>query len=256
MNMYQGLMDMFTVSEKAFSEETFFYELKSEGLDRLLEKYPIKEIAGEGTDYERCYRVMVWLYGILIHKPDYHNSAKDNAIYLLDRLYRGEAINCRAAACILVECYLALGIKSQAMWLLSANPYDDDCHVVPIAYCKELGKWVIFDSTVNTTIADGNDRILSIFEVRNLLAKGADLHYSETLRYIRGDVPMNVQKNMFSKYLEKNMFMMKTYRYNRFGYEGFKSQEEVYLVAAEYDIDRYLELKAKYWEVKKRDLAR
>ena len=77
MNVYQGLMDMFVVSEKAFSEETFYYELKSEGLDRLLQKYPIREIAGEGTDYERCYRVMVWLYGILIHKPDYHNCDKE-----------------------------------------------------------------------------------------------------------------------------------------------------------------------------------
>ena len=71
--------------------------------------------------------------------------------------------------------------------------------MVPIAYCSELKKWVIFDSTVNTTIADGEDRILSVFEVRNHLAKGEDLHYSETLRYIRGDVPANVQKNMFNK---------------------------------------------------------
>ncbi len=254
MNMYQGLFDMFCINGIP-SDDYFVYETQSLGLDRLLEKYPLKQIAGEGTDYEKAYAIMEWIYDHLVHQPDYCNSEDDNAITLLDRLMEGKPINCRAVAIIMTECFLALGIKSRVVWLLSVNPYDMDCHVVPIAYCKELKKWIMFDATVHTTVMNKDGEPLSLLETRDYLARGEELTFSEKLRYVRGACPYATQKKMFEKYLSKNLFMMKTYKINCFGFEKAEGQEIVHLVSSRFDIERYYELQKKYWEEMNHDIA-
>ena len=254
MNMYQGLFDMFCINGIP-SDDYFVYETQSLGLDRLLEKYPLKQIAGEGTDYEKAYAIMEWIYDHLVHQPDYCNSEDDNAITLLDRLMEGKPINCRAVAIIMTECFLALGIKSRVVWLLSANPYDMDCHVVPIAIHKGLKKWIMFDATVHTTVMNKDGEPLSLLETRDYLARGEELTFSEKLRYVRGACPYATQKKMFEKYLSKNLFMMKTYKINCFGFEKAEGQEIVHLVSDRFDIERYYELQKKYWEEMNHDIA-
>lgn len=254
MNMYQGLFDMFCINGVP-PEDYFIYETCSPGLKSLLDRYPLEKIAGEGTDYEKAYAIMEWVYDNLLHQPDYCNSIDDNAITLLDRLMEGKPINCRAVATIMTECFLALGIKSQVVWLLSANPYDMDCHVVPIAFCKELQKWIMFDATVHTTIMSKNGEPLSLFETREYLARGEELQFSEKLRYVRGECPYAIQKKMFVKYLSKNLFMMKTYRINCFEFEKAQGQEIVHFVSGQFDIKRYYELQKRYWESMSHDIA-
>lgn len=247
MNIYQGLLDLYPIEEEDF-ESVSDYELDSESLRELNRKYSLDQIAGNGTDYERAYAIMEWINSILIHEPDYHNQLTDNADVLLTRLLEKKPINCRAAANIMVECFLALGIKAQAVWLLSANPYDNDCHVVPVAYCRELKKWIIFDATVHTTILNENNEPLSIFEVRDYLAKEKRMEYSPKLRYVRTDCSYTAQRTMFTKYLCKNFFMMRTYLKNCFGYEGAKGQKYINLVAPSFDVDRYYKLQQRYWK--------
>lgn len=247
MNIYQGLLDMYPLRIDNF-ETLCTYDMQSNKLQELCKAYSLNEIAGNGTDYEKAYAIMEWINEILIHEPNYQNQTTDNAFVLLERLKEKKPINCRAVANIMVECFFALGIKAQAVWLLSANPYDYDCHVVPVAYCKELKKWIIFDATVHTTILDADRKPLSIFEVREYLAKGNQLEFAPQLRYVRMDCSANAQKNMFTKYLSKNFFMMKTYEKNCFGYEGVEGQKYVHLGSTKIDLDRYYLLQNNYWE--------
>lgn len=239
---------MFDVLEEADDINDIIYECGSKGYAPLFEKYHIDKIAVGDTDFERAFALMRWLNSILIHLPDYHNKEDDDSVSLLNLLMNKEPINCRAAANIMVECCLALGMKSRAVWLLPANPYDKDCHVVPIVYCRELNKWVMFDATVNSIVKDENDIPLSPLEIRKKLARKEEIFFLDTLKYVKTECTYTVQQNMFKKYLLKNLFMMRTYRINCRGYEGTKNQEIIYLVCDKFDINRYCMLQNDYWK--------
>ena len=242
MNLYCGLLNMFDIQNASDDLDGITYKCNADEYACLLDKYNIDKFTEGATDYDKAFALMRWLSDILIHSPDYHNKKEDDAFSLLNRLMNNEPINCRAAANIMVECCLSLGMKSRAVWLLPANPYDSDCHVVPIVFCKELDKWVMFDATVNSIVRDENGVPLSPLEIRKKLAKEEEISFLDTLKYVRADCSYTVQENMFKKYLSKNLFMMKTYKINCKGYEGVKNQEYIHLISDNFDISKYYTL--------------
>lgn len=247
MNLYCGLLNMFDLGDVSDDMDELSYDCNEQNYKELINEFHIDRFVKEDSDFDTAFGLMRWINEILIHLPDYHNQKTDNAAYLLKRLMNNEPINCRSAANIIVECCLALGLKSRAVWLLPANPYDSDCHVVPMVLCRELNKWVMFDATVNSIVKDKNGIPLSLLEIRNKLANDEEILFSDTLRYVRADCDYAVQVKMFRKYLSKNLFMMRTYKINCNGYEGVENQEYVYLASKNFDINRYYELQNNYF---------
>ena len=148
------------------------YDFTQKEYETLLEKYPIKEIAGDGSEYERAFRLMNEYAPRLNHHSNFDNSVKITALslleYGLDQPERG--INCRCKAQVLNEMLLALGIYSRKVWIMPESVYDDECHVVNEVWDTSLNKWVMMDITSNIYWVNEEGRPLSVLEIRQLVA--------------------------------------------------------------------------------------
>lgn len=246
MNNTQGLLRMFTFPTNTKFECKIIYDFASPVCAELRNDFDILTIAGEGDDFTRGYRVMEYLYHILLHDPSYINSTQDTSATLLKRLQHHQPINCRGVALLMCGCLLALGIHCKVVWLLSADPYDPDCHVVPVAYCREYGKWIMFDPTVNTVCYDPNGNPLSILEVRDRIAHRLSVEYSKNVHFVRSECGYDYQKRMFTGYLSKNLFMMKSSQHQGC-IQHLENDQILFLIPDGFDIERFCNIQSQYY---------
>lgn len=185
------------------------YDMDAPEYKTLLEKYPIREIAGEGTELERAMRLMHEYSPRLAHMSNYGNDIEISALplleYSLDNKQHG--INCRNKAQILNEMCLALGIYSRKIWLMPYSTYDADCHVVNEIWDSSLKKWVMLDITNDLYWVDGTGAPLSAVEIRNKgatsafctpIAPGESFSDPAGLKSRHKDNFIYIMKNMFS----------------------------------------------------------
>lgn len=132
---YSGVLK----NHEQFREGTdveIIYDFEQEEYTTLLEKYPIEEIAGDGSEYEKAFRLMNEYAPRLNHNSDFDNSVALEALplleYGLDKPDTG--INCRCKAQILNEMLLALGIYSRKVWIKPESIYDQECHEIGRAH--------------------------------------------------------------------------------------------------------------------------
>nr|WP_303243945.1 hypothetical protein [uncultured Cellulosilyticum sp.] len=137
------LLKQYPTFSKGTSIE-FTYDFDCKEYEELLKKYPIEEIAGEGSEFERVLRLTHEYSGRLAHKSNYDNAIAENALALLEHSLDqpDNGINCRAKGEILNEMCLALGIYSRRV---AINPYsaiDNDSHVVNEIFDTQRNKWI------------------------------------------------------------------------------------------------------------------
>ena len=127
-------------------------------LQALRERFPLVDIAGEGTDVERAVRIRDWIKSLFPHYIPYRMPVW-NALTILDRASRGvENFICIHYSVSLVQCCLALGMQARMINIHRgiANNYvvgDEsiadppvDEHVVAEVWSSELGSWVLLDT--------------------------------------------------------------------------------------------------------------
>lgn len=232
----------------------FVYDFNCPQYEELLKKYPIKEIAGEGSEFERVLRLIQEYSGRLSHQSDYDNFIEDNALallaYSLDQPEHG--INCRAKGEILNEMCLALGIYSRRV---SINPYssiDLDSHVVNEIFDTQRNKWIMVDMTTNAYVVDSNDTPLSLLEIRRCGVEGT--YYAlvnEDGKFEAGNENGGYTNSL--TYYMKNMFFFKIGLYQGFGSRG-DLDEVVYFVPDGFDIKKRIISKTQYTlEILKQD---
>ena len=232
-DVYNGILKMYDDFEG--DDICFIYESSQKYYNIINNYIDLKDICGNGSSYNKSVNLMKWLYSILLHNPNYANNSNDNTITLLNNIKNKRGINCRATATILTECLLSMGIPARNVWLLPFNPYDTDCHVVNMAYCDDIKKWIILDATVNTVIMNEEGIPLDPIETRNLLKNRKKLLFSKDLRYYRINCSFDNQTRGYYSYLSKNMFFFKTNKINCFGLEGRKSDEYIYYIPQGFD---------------------
>ena len=144
------------------------YDFENEDYSVLIDKYKIKTIAGDGSEFEKAVSLMNEYAPRLTHKSDYDNHIDINALSLLDYSLDNpeQGINCKNKAQILNEMCLALGIYSRKVWIMPNSKYDSDCHVVNEIWDTQLNKWIMLDITNNRYWVDENGTPLSILEIR------------------------------------------------------------------------------------------
>jgi len=210
---------------------SFVYDFSHEDYTKLIEQYGIRDIAGEGSEFERALRLMNEFAPRLTHKSNYDNSVEMTALSLLEHSLdnRRNGINCRNKAQILNEMCLALGMYSRKVWIMpNASGYDSDCHVVNEVWDTELGKWVMLDITNNEYWADGNGVPLSVLEIRD---KGAMREFCTPVR-------MGDNTDDLAKLKEKNigdfLYIMKNMTYMEYCSEyGVGEDETIWLLLPE-----------------------
>ena len=235
-DVYYGLLKMFD----SFTGDTIKFKYKFDNYNniKLRNDYNLFEICGGGSSLEKSINLMKWLFSILIHNPDYINQTTDNSFNLIEKLNNKIAINCRATATILTECLLSVGIPARSVWLMPFSPYDRDCHVVTMAFCKELSKWVMLDATVNSIVMNKDGTPLDPIEIRDIIKDMGTLSFSNELWFYRINCSSETQRKGYYTYLAKNTFYLKSYKFNCFGYENIKNPELVFCIPNGFDYDR------------------
>lgn len=246
---YRGILKMFRGIDNTCNYE-YYYNTDDEYLKMLRNEYSLDKVVGEGNTFVKLIKLTSWLYSLLLHDPLYENKKTDTAYTLLKRLKNGQSINCRAVALIFVELCFSLGIKAQTYWLLPFSPYDNDCHVVPVAFCDNFNKWVMFDATVNSIVLNNDGVPLSPLEIRHEICEGNNLFFSETLKFYRFNRTFSSQCQGFYRYLSKNVFFFKTYKINSKGYEYIDNQEIIYLFPNDFPLKSRLEEANAFWNNK------
>ncbi len=124
--------------------------------------FPIAEAAGPGTDFTRMRRLMNWVRSRWNHGFSTDVGGADAHI-LLEAAAQGASFCCGHYAHTLVQCAVSLGIPARVVNLSRKTadfPYGckgNFGHVAAEAYCREAGKWVLFDADLNCHFARGGE---------------------------------------------------------------------------------------------------
>ena len=220
---------------KTFSDFTgnnvkmdFIYNYDAVGFSKLLSEYPIKEIAGNGSEIEKALNLLRWCSKNVLH----NGGTKDvefipkTSLDILNYSYkkgREYGVYCRLQAIVFTECCLSLGIKSRILHCLPFSPYDFDTHVVSIVYIHSLKKWIMLDAGNNQYFTDEENMILSPMEIRERL--GND-----------DFIKCNIEDDNYKHYMAKNLFYFKSLRINTFGADLQNGQETVYCAPKGFDV--------------------
>ncbi len=206
----------------------FKYDYFTEGFSKLLARYPVKQVAGNGNELSMALNLLKWCSENVLH----NGGTKDvdfipkTSVDILDYSYqkgREYGVYCRLQAIVFTECCLALGIKSRILHCLPFSPYDFDTHVVSMVFIESLNKWILLDAGNNRYFTDESGSILSPLEIRTKL--GND-------EYIK----CNVDDEDYKRYMAKNLFYFKSLKKSTFGADLLSDQETIYCAPQGFDV--------------------
>lgn len=188
----------------------FTYNFTDDCLERLREKYQLKSIAGNGSEFMKLLRVTFWLASTLMFgQPE--STESFHSLDILEKTNQGFRSNCFIAATVLTECFLSLGFIARMVRCMPIDLRFDECHCMTIAYLESLNKFVAFDAAMGGCYINSNGVPMHIIEIRNALINGDDIK-------VRSIFP-NVSITKIKPYLTKNMIRFQSHRDSRYGCE-------------------------------------
>ena len=221
LNTYEGiLLNHPLLSGSENKKINYFFDCKQ--YEEIIEKYNIDKIAGNGSEFVRCKRLLHYLSPRLTHNSYYDNHIKCNALDLLEYSLNNpeHGINCLNKSKIFAECALALGIMARRVAIMPYSPYDCDNHVIAEIYDNKLEKWIMMDPTTDGYFIDENKIPLSMLEIRDLLA------HNQFITFVPSTSRLTDMNKLRDKYLERIVYIAKNSFYfmvgenQRFGDEG------------------------------------
>ncbi len=199
------------------------------GLMKLRSLYALDSVRREKGEVDRIVSLMKWAHRSVKHDGSVNplNLKDRNALTILDSCRAtNRGVNCRMIATLLNEVYLAMGFGSRHITCLPKDPKDPDCHVINIVYSDSLKKWLYMDPTFQAYFMDSVGQLLSIEDVRQLMASGHQL-------FVNDDIDYNGQphdKQIYYRYMSKNLFRFSCPVSSEFNYESkLGLREWVYL---------------------------
>ena len=217
-DIYTGLLKAFPLPDEKQDAVNFSYVFEHPKFDLLKNKYPIVEVAGHGNDFSKAVNLLHWVSNNIYHMGNYMGSIPANAIDYLDHAFNKDAlhgINCVGLSTVLSECLLSIGIKARKVFIMPCSPYDGDNHVVVQAYIKEMGKWIMFDPTLNAYLNNEKGEYLSLLELRSHLADQASVFFNKEAKY-NDDIWTEESAKSNIEYLAKNLFYFQMPEINTF----------------------------------------
>lgn len=151
-----------------FAEYADLFEYLSE-YSILIEKYKIPGIMSAQTVFSKALLIMDWLTEKTYYSGAQIITLPDNSLKILDFSYEKGfkyAINCRDKAIVLTDLLIAHGIMAYPVLLEDANHWG--CHFVVHVFCPDENKWVVLDPSFNCYFQNKANKVLNIFELRDL----------------------------------------------------------------------------------------
>ena len=159
--------------------------------DKLLKRYDLDEVAGQGSSFERALRVMDWLtahtwyngVNVLANMRFYRRWSKTPQMlrFGYDKPFR-RALNCGHKAAVLTDCLLAVGMF--AMQVAAVGYYSDVkdywCnHCVVHVWLEEEKRWVVLDPSFNSYFTDSAGCVVNLIELQDLYRKGEEIRVAQ-----------------------------------------------------------------------------
>jgi hypothetical protein len=238
-DIFTGMLKMFPEFEPSSPKVALSYDFSDPKLMILSETYNLSILVGNGNDFDKAKKLLLWLSAHTLHKGDYDNHVPSCALDLLDYSFdKGTdgAVNCRALAIILTSLLLSAGIPARTIYIMPFSPYDGDNHVITHAYIKELKKWVMLDPTYSSYVSDENGNVLDILEVRKHLAEQMPIFFNEETNY-NGESWAN--NNYLLEYLAKDLFWMRTSEKSTYDVD-FDGNRSITLCPIRFDVKRHV----------------
>lgn len=203
-------------------------------LTRTRDFFHLDEVAGTGDDLSRIKRLLYWLHDLVRHDgssswPKCHYNCVD-LYQLCQKEKRG--LNCRFMAEMLCEALLAENIPARYITCQSREyDTDNDCHVITIAWSRQLNKWVWVDPTFCAYVTDENGLWLHPGEVRERLQAGKKLILNEDANW--NHKSKQTVEGYLEEYMAKNLYIISSNFHSRSeaeSHDGTQKSESITLV--------------------------
>lgn len=178
--------------------------------------FHLDEVAGTGDDLSRIKRLLYWLHDLVRHDgssswPKCHYNCVD--LYQLCQTEK-RGLNCRFMAEMLCEALLAENIPARYITCQSREyDTDNDCHVITIAWSRQLNKWVWVDPTFCAYVTDENGLWLHPGEVRERLQAGKKLILNEDANW--NHESKQTVEGYLEEYMAKNLYILASNLHSR-----------------------------------------
>lgn len=185
-------------------------------LTRTRDFFHLDEVAGTGDDLSRIKRLLYWMHDLVRHDG---SSSWPKCRYNCVDLYQlcqteKRGLNCRFMAEMLCEALLAENIPARYITCQSREyDTDNDCHVITIAWSRQLNKWVWVDPTFCAYVTDENGLWLHPGEVRERLQAGKKLILNEDANW--NHESKQTVEGYLEEYMAKNLYIISSNLHSR-----------------------------------------
>lgn len=184
----------------------FYHKISDEQFSSFLQKYnfPIKQT---NTIKQSIYHIIFWLY----HQfnpilPIFNEFQKYNGFEIFEQCKKSYSPNCACYAIMLNDLLLGFGFKSKAVWCLSDDPNDTECHALNHVFDPESKTWFVADPSSRSVICNENAIPIDLLTLRNSIQNGG-IVYPHRNKTIRQSSDFILEYN---EYMKKNSFQFLT----------------------------------------------
>lgn len=160
------------------------------------------------NDLFTIYHMIFWLYHqFKPYKEFYQQFQRKNGFEIFEKCKTSYMPNCACFAIMLNDLLISMGFQSKAVWCLSADPNDDECHALNHVWLEERKQWVVADPSSRSVICDEDGNPLNLLAMRERIYAGKTV-YPHRNRSIRQPDAFIAEYN---QYIRKNMYQFLTH---------------------------------------------
>lgn len=158
---------------------------------------------------ENLYLVLFWLYNQFKgYKEFYDQFQKHNGFEIFEICKTSYSPNCACFAIMLNDLLISLGYKSKAVWCLSSDHEDNECHALNHVWVDKLNSWIVMDPSSCSIICNEEGMPIDLLTMRETIYSGRLVypHRNKTIRQPRSFIIE------YNNYMRKNIFQFLTHR--------------------------------------------
>ena len=183
-----------------------YHDITEEEFDVFCQKYRFVYMH-EGKKIN-LYHIVYWLYNQFTPgRPFYDDFQNHNGFEIFEKCKTGYSPNCACYAIMLNDILLALKYKSKAVWCLSEDPLDTECHALNHVFDEERDQWIAVDPACNSIICDEEGNPIDLLTLRNTIRSG-NWVYPHRNKHMRRS-PSYVEE--YNTYMKKNSYQFLTH---------------------------------------------
>jgi hypothetical protein len=173
-------------------------------LMHIKNKYNLDSIAGENDELSKIINILLWVNKSFKHDGTKPAPSYTDMIDLMSKSYNNinNTLHCGAMAWVLVDCYLAIGLKAKQVVCYPKDSTDFECHSTVAVFSNNLNKWLFMDPSNGLYLTNEKNEILSFEEFRFSLINGKEIWINKEAK----DKSIFIKEEYLSWYMPKNFY--------------------------------------------------